>query len=429
MENMTVTTTSHEHLNRERLRYFTRGTIVLAILAAAGLGAYVYRLLFGLQAATNLDQQYAWGIWIAVDVASGVALAAGGFTTAALADIFHKEEYHVFVRPALLTAMLGYTFVVVGLIADLGRYYNVWHPMLPSMWQGNSALFEVGMCVMIYLTVLYIEFLPIVVERYKGRVRLPGILSHLNRIGESWLTIGDRYLGRFISLFIVAGVVLSCLHQSSLGTLMVIAPTKMHPLWYTNMLPVLFLLSAIAVGFPMVIFESILTSRSLECKPETNTLSSIAAYVPVLLGVYLAAKIVDLTLRDAIPYLFEGSPASFSYWIEVLGGVLAPIVLLSFSRIRNSIAGLFVSASLVVGGVVLNRINVFLVAYQPLFPERSYFPSVFEILVTIGLMSALVLIFRWIIMTFPVLSSEECVDRLKSSNAPPQRADRAEISL
>ena len=421
-----MTTIIHQHHEYERVRYFTRGTVVLVVLAAAGAVGYVYRLLFGLEAATNLDNQYAWGLWIAVDVASGVALAAGGFTTAALADIFHKEEYHVFVRPALLTAMLGYTFVVVGLLADLGRYYNVWHPMLPTMWQGNSALFEVGMCVMIYLTVLYIEFLPIVVERFKGQVNLPGILSYANSLVESWLTVAARYLGRFISLFIVAGVVLSCLHQSSLGTLMVIAPNKMHPLWYTNVLPVLFLLSAIAVGFPMVIFESILTNRSLKCKPETGALSSIAVYVPILLGVYLGVKVVDLTIRDAIPYLFDGSAASVSYWIEILAGVVAPILLLSNPRIRRSVTGLFIAAALVVGGVVLNRINVFLVAYQPLYPIRPYFPSFLEIMVTIGLISTLVLIFRWIVMTFPVLTTEECIERVGIMNNRRQPAGRTE---
>ncbi len=408
--------------------YFTRGTVVLAVLAAAGLAGYVYRLIVGLQASTNLDNQYAWGIWIAIDVASGVALAAGGFTTAALADIFHQEKYHVFVRPALLTAMLGYTFVVVGLLADLGRYYNVWHPVLPSMWQGDSVLFEVGMCVMIYLTVLYIEFLPIVVERFKDRINLPGILSHCNRIVESWLTVCEKYLPRFISLFIVAGVVLSCLHQSSLGTLMVIAPTKMHPLWYTKMLPVLFLLSAIAVGFPMVIFESILTSRSLKCKPEIGALSSIAVYVPILLGIYLAVKVVDLTIRDAVPYLFEQSAASLSFWVEILAGVVAPILLLSQVRIRNSITGLFVSAALVVGGIVLNRINVFLVAYQPLYPEQSYFPSFLEIMVTVGLISGLVLIFRWIVMTFPVLTTEECLERVGIATHRGHSTGKAEVS-
>jgi Ni/Fe-hydrogenase subunit HybB-like protein len=394
----------HEAAAPVPVKFFSTGTKIMFGIMVAGLAAYAYRLIAGIGAVTNLDNQYPWGIWIAVDVASGVALAAGGFTTAALADVFHKEKYHVIVRPALLTAMLGYTFVVIGLLADLGRYYNVWHPMLPSMWQGNSVLFEVGMCVMIYLTVLYIEFLPIVVERFKGKVNLPGPLKIFNRLVEAWLDVCEQYLGRFISLFIIAGVVLSCLHQSSLGTLMLIAPTKMHPLWYTPVSPLRFLMSAIAVGFPMVIFESILSSRSFRLKPELPVLSSIARYTPVLLGAYLAVKIGDLTLREAWPYVFAGDLESLMFIIELTLGVLLPVVLLSIPRVRHSVKGLFVSASLVIFGVALNRINVFLVAYEPLYPEKTYFPSFFEILVTIGLISALVLVYRFVVLNFPVIS-------------------------
>lgn len=387
-----------------KVPFFTKGTTIVAAIAGLGILAYVYRLIFGIGAATNLDNQYPWGIWIAIDVASGVALAAGGFTTAALADIFHKEKYHVIVRPALLTALLGYTFVVIGLLADLGRYYNVWHPMLPSMWQGNSVLFEVGMCVMVYLTVLYIEFLPIVVERFGGKVSLPGPLSVFNKLIDSWLTICHKFLGRFISLFIIAGVVLSCLHQSSLGTLMVIAPTKMHPLWYSPISPLMFLMSAIAVGFPMVIFESLIASRSFKLKPETKILSSIATYTPVLLGAYLAVKIGDLTIREVWPLVLSGSYQSIMFNIEILLGVVAPIILLSQRKVRNSVPGLFTSASLVIFGVLLNRINVFLTAYTPLYPVKTYFPSIFEIAVTVGLVAALILIYRFIVLNFPVIA-------------------------
>ena len=394
-----------------QVKFFSTGTKIVSIIAGLGIGAYLYRLIFGLAATTNLDNQYPWGIWISIDVASGVALAAGGFTTAALADIFHKERYHVIVRPALLTAMLGYTFVVIGLLADLGRYYNVWHPMLPSMWQGNSVLFEVGMCVMVYLTVLYIEFLPIVAERFAGRVNLPGFLRIFNNFLNSWLTVCERYLPRFISLFIIMGVVLSCLHQSSLGTLMVIAPTKMHPLWYTTISPLLFLLSAIAVGFPMVIFESILASKSFKLKPETPVLSSIARYTPILLGIYFAVKVADLTIRDAWPYLFEGSIQSFLFTVELLVGVVTPAVLLSIPRVRKSVAGLFTAASMVIGGVALNRIDVFLVAYKPLYPVTTYFPSIFEIMVTVGLICALVLVYRFIVLNFPVITGHPDPER------------------
>lgn len=394
---------NHEMAAPIRQPYFTRGTIILASIAAIGALAYAYRLIYGIGAATNLDDQFPWGIWISIDVASGVALAAGGFTTAALVHIFHKENYHAVVRPALLTAMLGYTFVVIGLLADLGRYYNVWHPMLPSMWQGNSVLFEVGMCVMIYLSVLYIEFLPAVVERFKGRVNLPGPLAMFNRLSETLISLAEKTFVKYISIFIIMGVVLSCLHQSSLGTLMVIAPTKMHPLWYTPASPLLFLLSAIAVGFPMVIFESLLASRSFKLKPETKVLSSLAAYIPILLGVYLATKIVDLTLRDAWPYLIEGSKQSTMYIIEIAFGVIIPMLLLSIKKLRKSANWLFVSATMIVLGVALNRINVFLVAYTPLYPGKQYFPSIFEIAVTVGLICALVLVYRAIVMYFPVI--------------------------
>ncbi|MCK7523449.1 MAG: polysulfide reductase NrfD [Ignavibacteriales bacterium] len=228
------------------------------------------RFFFGLGAVTNLNNQYPWGLWIGVDVAAGVALAAGGFTTAALGHIMHKDEYHAIIRPALLTAMLGYTFVAIGVFVDIGRWYFIWHPLI--MWNGNSALFEVGICVMIYVTVLYIEFLPVVTERFIGKVNLPGFLSGLNKIVDKFLRLLDKGLSKTMFIFIIAGVVLSSLHQSSLGTLMVIAGPKMHPLWQTPILPLLFLLSAISVGFPMVIFESLIASRSLGLKPEMHIL-------------------------------------------------------------------------------------------------------------------------------------------------------------
>ena len=149
-------------MNPERVRFFTPGVWVTVAIAAVGLGALLYRFIFGLGAATNLTDDYPWGIWIAIDVACGVALAAGGFTTAFIAHVVHRDVFHPLVRPALLTAMVGYTFVAIGVSTDLGRFWAIWHVMLPTMWQGNSVLFEVAICVMCYLTVLYIEFLPIV---------------------------------------------------------------------------------------------------------------------------------------------------------------------------------------------------------------------------------------------------------------------------
>ena len=388
--------------NRTKPKALTPGVIILGIISALGISGYLYRLWAGLGAVTNLSDQYPWGIWIAVDVASGVALAAGGFTTAALADIFHQGRYHQIVRPAILTAMLGYTFVVIGLLADLGRYYNVWHPLLPSMWQGNSVLFEVGMCVMIYLTVLYIEFLPIVVEKYRHGVSISARFPAINRVVDSFLHLADETLGKAIFFFTIAGVVLSCLHQSSLGTLMLIAPTKMHPLWYTSISPLFFLLSAIAVGFPMVIFESIVSAKSFGHRPDIPLLSSLAGYTPILLSVYFAIKIVDLTLRDVWSFVWAGTIESWLFGAELILGVLIPIVMMVTPHIRRSVAGLLTASSLVIGGVVLNRIDVFLVAYRPLYADKPYFPSLIEIMVTLGLISTLVLIYRFFVLNFPV---------------------------
>ena len=382
--------------------YFTPGVIVLLILALNGLVFLAGRFIFGLGAVTNLDNSYPWGIWIGIDVAAGVALAAGGFTTAALGHLMHRESYNVVVRPALLTAMLGYTFVAFGVFIDIGRYYYLWHPLV--MWNGNSALFEVGICVTIYVNVLYIEFLPIVTERFIGKVNLKGPLARLNRAVESLLRVMDRTLSKTMFIFIIAGVVLSCLHQSSLGTMMVIAGTKMHPLWQTPILPLLFLLSAIAVGFPMVIFESLLASRSLGLKPEMHVLSRLGRFIVPTLGIYLAFKIGDMVIRETHVYLMEFTTESVMYALEIVLGVIIPLRLALSRAVLNSPLGLFVTSSLVILGVLLNRINNFIVAYTPPYATHTYYPSFGELSVTIGCAAILVLLYRAFVLNFPIIS-------------------------
>jgi Ni/Fe-hydrogenase subunit HybB-like protein len=384
-------------------KFFTPGVWLLLALALIMVGVAIVRFAFGLKAATNLDNQHPWGIWIAIDVATGVALAAGGFTTAALAHIFHREHYHAITRPALLTATLGYTFVGLGLMFDLGRYYNIWHPMLPTMWQGNSVLFEVGMCVMCYLTVLYIEFLPIVCERFEREQRHPT----LRRVA----TFLNRALNKVMFLFIIMGVILSCLHQSSLGNLMVIAPSKFHNLWDTPICSLLFLLSAFMVGFPMVIFESMYSSWSFKLKPEMHILSPLAKYTVFFTGIYLAFKIGDMLVRDSYVLLTEGSVQSVCFMIEIVFGLLVPFVMLLSDRVRATPRLLFIASLLIVLGVVFNRINVFLVAYQPPYAVRNYFPSIWEVAVTVGLVSTLILVYRAIVIHFPVITHPDLTER------------------
>jgi len=385
-------------------KFLTPGVIILLILAINGLIFLAIRFFWGLGAVTNLDNQNPWGIWIAIDVAVGVALAAGGFTTAALGHIMNQDKYEVVIRPALLTAMLGYTFAGFGVCVDLGRYYLIWHPILPSMWNGNSALFEVGMCIMIYVTVLYIEFLPIITERFIGKVNLPGILSALNNLIDRFLKFLDDKLSKTMFIFIILGVVLSCLHQSSLGTLMVIAGQKMHPLWQTPILPLLFLLSAISVGFPMVIMESLIASRSFGLKPELEVLSRLGRMLGPLLGIYLAFKIGDIFVRETFIYFQEISLESFMFFIELMIGVIIPMRIFFSQKALRSPGWLFAGSILVVLGVVINRINAFLIAYTPSYAMESYFPSIGEISVTVGLIAIEVLLYRIFVKFFPVIS-------------------------
>jgi len=382
--------------------FWTPGVVVLAFLMAAGAAAVLARFIGGIGYVSNLSTARPWGIWIGVDVASGVALAAGGFTTAFLAHILGKHYYEAVARPALLTAMLGYTFVVLGLIVDIGRSWAIWKPMI--YWNFHSVLFEVAMCVMFYLNVLYIEFIPIVVERFKGRINLPGPLSVFNGVTETLLKLADKILSKLMWLFIIAGVVLSCMHQSSLGSLMLIAPTKLHPLWYTPILPLLFLSSAITVGYPMVVFETTLATTSLKLDPEMRILSPLTRITIFLLGTYLALKLGDMVIRKTYVYLLDGTGQTNSFLVEMIFGVIVPWIMLLSPAVRCSRRWLFIACTLIVGGVLLNRINVFVVGYRPPVSENFYFPSVTEIMITVGFIAGLMFLYRFFVTYLPVLN-------------------------
>jgi Ni/Fe-hydrogenase subunit HybB-like protein len=369
--------------------FWTPGVLVMLGFMLAGAVALAGRFIGGLGYATNLSNQYPWGIWIGLDVATGVALAAGGFTTAALAHIFGRHHYEAVTRPALLTAALGYSFVAFAILVDIGRSWAIWTPMVHHNY--NSALFEVAMCVMTYLTVLWIEMVPILAGRFGKRFPL-----------LAWL---DRTLGSFMWVFIILGVVLSCMHQSSLGTLLVIAPTKVHPLWYTQFLPLLFLLSAFTVGYPMVIVETTLATSSLRLDGEMNVLGPLSRFTLLTLGLYMAVKLGDLLARGALPLAFDGSAQGNSFLAEFGLGAVLPWVLLWFPGVRGSRRGLFTVAALIVGGVLLNRFNVFVVGFTPHTASAPYYPAIGEILVTLGAVATIMFLYRLFVTWTPVLSA------------------------
>ncbi|MFC1669515.1 NrfD/PsrC family molybdoenzyme membrane anchor subunit [Spirochaetota bacterium] len=382
--------------------FYSTGVRILFLLASIGLAFGMYRMVFGLESSTNLTNPYPWGLWIGVDIASGVALAAGGFTTAALIHIFHKEKYETIGRAAHLTGMLGYTFVAVGLLFDLGRWYNVWHVALPMCWQGNSVLFEVGICVMCYLTVLYLEFVPVVAERFLGQMP-----AGIPKFVDKFLGILHKFTDKIMWVLLILGVVLSCLHQSSLGNLMVIAPYKMHPLWYSPFLPMMFLISAIGLGLPMVIFEGMIATKSFNLESEMHILSKLAKIVPVIIGMYLIAKVADLVIRDAWIHIFDGTLQSYMFLGEFVLGILIPFGAFLFKKVRETSGLLFgASAMYIIFGVLMNRVNVFMIAYMPPYRQGQYVPSFGEFAVTIGLISMLMIAYRAIVTIFPVLPAQ-----------------------
>src|ERR1044071_3721967 len=279
---------------------------IFALVALAGLYATFLRITQGLGGSTNLSDQFPWGIWIGFDILCGVGLAAGGFTLVAVVHIFNIERYRPILRPSILTAFLGYLLVVLALMFDLGRPDRVWHPLV--MWNPHSVMYEVGWCVTLYTTVLALEFLPMVLEKFAFRKSLAVV--------------------RAISVpLMIAGVILSTLHQSSLGSLYLIVPHKLYGLWYTPLLPVLFYISAIGAGLAMTIFESWHSSKAFGRQLEIPLLASMARVLAVVLSVYLTIRYLDLSKRGALGLLAQNRTETWLFGLEILL-MAVPMVLL-----------------------------------------------------------------------------------------------------
>ncbi len=397
-----------------RGQFWTPYTYTLLTLTGVGFFFCIFRFTGGLGAVTNLTNSYPWGIWKAVNVAAGVALATSGFTTAALVHIFHRERFEAVLRPALLVGLLGYTFGALSLFIDIGRYYNIWHPAWPTMWQGDSALFEVAICIMSYLTIMYIEFIPILCERFIGKVNLPGNLARFNQLTDVLLRIVQKAIHPVLSVILVLGVVLSCMHHSSLGSLMLVARYKMHPLWYTPMLPVLFLMSVFAVGFAVVICESLAVSWGYRRRYKMDILNPLSIYVLVFLGLYAIAKVSDVLIREVQGYMWDGSPESLFFLAEVVLGIFVPFAMLVSHNVRSSPLWLGVASGLVVFGVFINRVNVFITAYQSPFAPERYVPSFSEIVITVGLLALFMFLHRVAMFVLPITSeARESIPRMR----------------
>src|SRR5690242_20930207 len=310
--------------------------VLLGLLAGAAY-ATVVRFALGLGRTTNLSDQFPWGLWIGFDVLCGVMLAAGGFTLTAAVHIFNLQRLKPIVRPTVLTAFLGYVLVCVALMFDLGRPYRIWHPLV--MRNPHSVMFEVAYCVMLYTSVLALEFSPIVLERFRMEKALKIIKAVLIPL-------------------VIFGVILSTLHQSSLGTVYLIMPTKLHAFWYSPLLPIFFYISAIAVGLAMTIFESSMSSKYFGRQLELPILRELGRVLMVVLAVYSILKFEDLYHRNMLSQLLVYSYERNLLLLELGLGLVIPLALLAQKKIRSSPNGLYFSAICVLFGFVANRLNV-----------------------------------------------------------------------
>lgn len=359
-------------------------TPIFWILMAAGLYVSWQRLFHGLGAVTNLSDQFPWGLWVGFDVLCGVGLAAGGFTLVAVVQIFNVEKYKPILRPAILTAFLGYVLVILALMFDLGRPDRIWHPLV--MWNPHSVMFEVAWCVMLYTSVLALEFGPAVCEKF-------GLKAPLKVL-------------RAISVpVIVVGVLLSTLHQSSLGSLYLIVPTKLYPLWYTPLMPLFFYISAICVGLAMTIFESWHSSREFGRYLELPLLSGMARLLAVILSAYLVLRWMDLGQRGGFHLIFVARTETWLWLLEML--LLAvPAALLYSARVRQSAKALYLCSLMVVLGFIANRLNVSVTGMQGAL-GTNYMPKWSEITVTLAIVALGFAIFRLAARHLPIFANPE----------------------
>jgi Ni/Fe-hydrogenase subunit HybB-like protein len=370
---------------------FTRPIKILAFLSVAGAAAIVWRFAAGLGASTALNDGYPWGLWIAFDVVTGTALACGGYAVALLVYVFNRGQYHPLIRPAIVTSALGYTMAGISVALDVGRPYGIWKvPLYFWSWNLNSALLEVALCIMAYTLVVWLELAPAVLERWRDQPR-----SRFRALATRLTPRVDRSLTWIIAL----AMLLPTMHQSSLGTLMVLSGPRLHELWQTVWLPLLFLISCLSMGFAAVVIEGTLAHFVLKRPLERAMFANLAKVVVPLQAAYILLRLGDVVARGVFASAWQPTAFAFLFWLE-LALFAAPIVMLHG---RADSARLFRSAMVLVVGGALYRFDTFLVAFQP-GAHYSYFPSVGELLVTTGLVSMEILAYILIIHYFPIMS-------------------------
>ena len=368
----------------------------LTLFAIAGV-LILYRLATGLGQITAMNDGYPWGLWIAFDVVTGTALACGGYAVALLVYILNRGKYHPLVRPAVLTSALGYSLAGVGVGLDVGRWWNIWRvPLFFWHWNLNSVLLEVALCIMSYTLVLWIELSPAFLEKAEE-----SSVPALKRFAVRWRPVVEKALLWIIAL----GILLPTMHQSSLGALMLIAGPRLHPLWNTGWLPLLFLMSCIAMGYAAVVFEATLSSWLFKREPEREMLAGLSQAIVPLGTAYVGLRLLDIAGRGQLGALFAFDLYSVLTLLEFLMVIAAVGMLLGDAQ-RQKLGNLFRAAMLFMLAGSVYRFDTYLVAFRP-GAHWSYFPSVSEIMVTVGLVAGELLAFILIVKLFPILTLEK----------------------
>jgi Ni/Fe-hydrogenase subunit HybB-like protein len=363
---------------------FTRAYKVLLAIGILGILITIWRFWVGLGASTALSDGYPLGIWIAFDVVTGTALACGGYAVALLVYIFNRGKYHPLVRPAILTSALGYSIAGVSVAIDLGRPWNMWKiPLYFRSWNLNSALLEVALCIMAYVGVLWVELSPALLEKWSW--------PPAKRISA----IVDRLLIWIIAL----GMLLPTMHQSSLGSLMLLAGPKLQPLWNSPFLPLFFLITCVAMGYSIVVFESTFSSMAFKRKVETPLLANLQRIAAIIGVVFVAGRLLDLLVRGQFGFALRLDVYGIFFWIE---NILFILPMLMTKRDAN-LGMLFRSAMVLAVAGALFRFDTYLLAFDS-GPGWHYFPSVAELLITIGLVAFELAIYIALVKRFPILS-------------------------
>lgn len=348
-------------------RMSTRLFIAFLFLAAVVLFGSVVgliRLARGLGPTTNLNSGYPWGLWIAFDFFA-VPFSAGAFTLAFVVYIANRKRYHAIAQLTLMAGFLGYLMVVPVLLMDIARWDHFYSVLLPWRWNLHSFMFEVSMCVATYFGVLILEMIPIVLGAF-GK-------------GDFWLA---RLIGQLLPLIAGVGILVSTVYQSAIGSIFLTLPHKLHRLWWSPIMPLHFLSSAVFSGLTVAIFLGLLTWRALRQPVPMKLLTNLAKAAAVVLGIYLLLKIGDLLFAGEIGLLFSSGRFSILWWVEILVGTVVPLILYA-SRARESQGGLLAAAICVIVGLALNRTTIAWFALARM-GGYTYSPHWMEVVITLA---------------------------------------------